>query len=210
MTDSPNPTVILGGGFTGLFTAIHLVRQNYEKPIVLIDRNSRFTFQPLLYEFLTEEMTAEQVCPHYEKLLSGKEIKFVRDTVEAIDLPEKNLCLASGLTYTYDHLVLALGSIVNYFGVEGARENALTFRNQADALALREHLRDCLQRASMTEDAEKRRALLTVALGWSVGCGISRNPGGSAAPLVCDTRRRSARNSHRTAGTDGRNSRGRY
>ena len=46
------PTLILGGGFTGLFTALHLSHQQYTTPTILIDREWNFIFKPLLYEFL--------------------------------------------------------------------------------------------------------------------------------------------------------------
>lgn len=107
MNQATNPTLILGGGFTGLFTALHLNRQNYERAIVLIDRQERFTFQPLLYEFFSEEMSATQVCPPYEELLSGTDVTFVRDTIEEINLEEQQVNLAFGLSYTYEYLVLA-------------------------------------------------------------------------------------------------------
>jgi demethylphylloquinone reductase len=42
------PTLILGGGFTGLFTALHLSHQHYQPSTILIDRDSRFIFKPLL------------------------------------------------------------------------------------------------------------------------------------------------------------------
>jgi NADH dehydrogenase len=59
------PTIILGGGFVGLFTALHLRQQNYSRPIILIEQRDRFTFKPLLYELLTGELHPEQVCPRY-------------------------------------------------------------------------------------------------------------------------------------------------
>jgi NADH dehydrogenase FAD-containing subunit len=46
------PNLILGVGFTGLFTALHLSHQHYRTPTIPIDRGSRFIFKPLLYEFL--------------------------------------------------------------------------------------------------------------------------------------------------------------
>jgi hypothetical protein len=33
------PTLILGGGFTGLFTALHLSHQHYKIPTILIDQD---------------------------------------------------------------------------------------------------------------------------------------------------------------------------
>jgi len=34
-------TVILGGGFTGLFTALHLSHQHYPRSVILIDQFAR-------------------------------------------------------------------------------------------------------------------------------------------------------------------------
>ncbi|WP_414582579.1 hypothetical protein [Scytonema sp. PCC 10023] len=53
MNDSTNPTLILGGGFTGLFTALHLRHQPCSVLTILIDKEERFIFKPLLYEFLS-------------------------------------------------------------------------------------------------------------------------------------------------------------
>jgi hypothetical protein len=50
IASEPLPTLILGGGFTGLFTALHLSRQHYTTPTILIDREWNFIFKPLLYD----------------------------------------------------------------------------------------------------------------------------------------------------------------
>ncbi len=170
MNDLTNPTLILGGGFTGLFTALHLRHQRCSVPTVLIDKEERFIFKPLLYEFLSSEMDANQVWPRYEELLHNSGITFVQDTIQAIDLQQRKVGLTSGLRYTYSHLVLALGSTTGYFNVEGAQENSLPFRTGTDAIALARHLRDCLQLASQTEDPQQRSTLLTVAV---IGAGPS-------------------------------------
>lgn len=164
MNQSTHPTVILGGGFTGLFTALHLCHQSYPRPVILIDQKERFIFKPLLYEFLSGEMNANQVWPRYEQLLDCSGVTFVQDTVETIDLQQQQIELTSGLRYAYSNLVLALGSAINYFDIEGAKENSLPFRTGKDAMALGQHLRYCLQCASQTEDPQQRRLLLTVAV----------------------------------------------
>lgn len=164
MSNSANRTLILGGGFTGLFTALHLAHQRYPWPITLIDRAERFIFKPLLYEFLSSEMDATQVWPRYEELLDNSGITFIQDAVQAIDLHQQQVELASGLRYAYSHLVLALGSTTNYFGINGAQENSLPFSTGENAVFLARHLRDCLQRASQLTDPQQRCPLLTVAV----------------------------------------------
>ena len=170
MSQIANSTIILGGGFTGLFTALNLSHNKYPKPITLIDRNDRFSFNPMMYEYLSGEMSDEQVYPRYLDLLEGSEVRFVQDTVTAIDLPQKCIKLASELNYTYDKLVLALGSVGSFFGIEGAKEHSFLFRTGEQAIALGRHLRECLQKATQTEDETQRRQLLTVAI---VGAGAS-------------------------------------
>lgn len=169
MTYSPEPTIILGGGFAGLFAALHLSHKNYPHPIILVDQQERFTFNPLLYEFLSGEMGEDQICPRYEELLAGSGVKFMQDTVARIDLRQRQVELAS-TTYTYSNLVLALGCTSCYLNVEGAQEYSLPFRTGTQAVTLAKKLRDCLENASKITDAEERRKLLTVAI---VGAGPS-------------------------------------
>ncbi|WP_017299544.1 NAD(P)/FAD-dependent oxidoreductase [Nodosilinea nodulosa] len=170
MAQDPRPTIILGGGFTGLFTALHLSRKDHPHPIYLIDQNDRFAFKPLLYELMSGEMQDEQVCPTYEALLRGRPINAIAGTVRDIDLKRRRVSLESGLHYDYGRLVLALGSVTSYFGIEGAREHSFAFRTQEDAIALTQHLHHCLQSAAQCDDAQARRALLTMAV---VGAGPS-------------------------------------
>lgn len=96
-----SPTLILGGGFTGLFTALHLSHQHYKTPTILIDQDWSFIFKPLLYEFLSGEMNMQFICPRYDDLLHNSGIEFIRDKIQAIDLKQRQVILASGLHYTY-------------------------------------------------------------------------------------------------------------
>lgn len=168
-TNDALPIVILGGGFGGLFTALHL-RDLHSCPIILIDQSWNFVFKPLLYELLSSEVKLELICPRYDALLHNSGITFVLGTVAAIDLDQKQVKLDSGLKYSYSHLVLALGSTTSYLGIPGAKEHTRSFRTAYDVFALGQHLRNRLQLATQTEDTEERRALLTVAI---VGAGAS-------------------------------------
>jgi NADH dehydrogenase len=164
MDESNLPTVMLGAGFTGLFAALHLCHHRYPQPIVLIDQAERFIFKPLLYELLSGEMTDTQVQPRYAELFECDSVTFVQGKVQSIDLHRRRVMLTSGLHYDYGNLILGLGSVTNFFGTQGAEDYAFPFRTGEDAIALRQHLRQCLQCASQTKDVARRQALLTVAI----------------------------------------------
>ncbi len=164
MANPTYQTVILGGGFTGLFTALHLSHEHYPRSVILIDRSERFCFKPLLYEYFSGEMEPDQVVPRYEDLLKHSGVIFVQDSVQSIDLHQRQVQLAGGDTYHYSNLVLGLGSTTGFFGVKGAEENALPFRTREDAIAIDRHLRDCLGRAVQLDDPAQRRSLLTTAV----------------------------------------------
>lgn len=173
MSNPVYQTVIIGGGFTGLFTALHLSHQHYprwrsaaafSRSLILIDENERFCFKPLLYEYFSGQMDNMQVLPRFEVLLEGSGVIFVKGRVESIDLQNRQVNLSSGDCYNYSNLVLAVGSVTGYFDVEGAKEAALPFWTQKDAIAIDRHLHKCLQAALDTPEEETRRQLLTVAV----------------------------------------------
>lgn len=155
-------TVIIGGGFAGLFTALNLAHGHYPRSVILIDKEESFCFKPLLYEYCSGEMDGDQVVPRFEELLKGSGVIFVQDAVQSIELHQREVKLTSGTNYNYSNLVLALGSVTGYFGVEGARENALPLRTQENAIAIDKQLRDCLQQAIQIDDEQQRQPLLTV------------------------------------------------
>lgn len=140
-----NRICILGGGFGGLYTALRLVKLNWkesEKPeIVLIDKNDRFLFSPLLYELLTGEMESWEIAPLYQDLLQNTGIRFYQGTVSGVFTDEKRVELLNGPEIPYDRLVLAMGGETPLTMVPGAISHARAFRTLADAYALEEQLR---------------------------------------------------------------------
>ncbi len=165
--EQPKRVVILGGGFAGVYTAMHLEnhlknRNDYE--IILVNRENYFVFQPMLAEIISGSIGILDTVSPLRRLLPKTKL-YVRD-VESIDLVKKQITLSQGFrprpyTLTYDHLVLALGSVTDFRGMPGLHEHALPFKNLADALYLRNHLIHVLEEAAIEPDAELRRQLLT-------------------------------------------------
>ncbi|MGL5806425.1 MAG: NAD(P)/FAD-dependent oxidoreductase, partial [Xenococcaceae cyanobacterium] len=125
MIDRPMRICILGGGFGGLYTALRLSQlpwENSQSPeIVLIDKNDRFLFSPLLYELITGEMQTWEIAPPFEELLADTGILFERASVTKIDIESKLIQLDNTSELTYDKLVISMGGKTPLDIVPGAR-----------------------------------------------------------------------------------------
>src|SRR5829696_7021971 len=115
--------VILGGGFGGVFTALEIAGS---ADVTLISDADHFLFSPMLYEYLSGEVEAWHIAPRYDELLD-ENVTLVTSAVTEIDLTAQSVSLANQRTLNYDVLVLALGGITNYVGVEGAEQYSLPF-----------------------------------------------------------------------------------
>jgi NADH dehydrogenase len=79
----------------------------------------------------------------------------------------------------YDALILAVGGVTNYAGVEGAEQHALSFRSIADADALRNLMIDTLDAIPPDAPADEARRAATFAVvgGGASGCELSTKMG---------------------------------
>lgn len=158
--------VILGGGFGGLFTALELAGAGN---VTLVDENDHFLFKPMLYEYLSGEVEAWHIAPSFSELLD--DVRLVRGAVTSIDLQAGSVTVTGRQTpITYDVLVMALGATTNYWGVEGAAEFTMPFREIDDATRLRRRMTDTLDHIQPDAAPQDSREALTFAV---VGGGAS-------------------------------------
>jgi len=159
--------VILGGGFGGLYSALHFEKTIALDPtieVTLVSRENFVLFTPMLHEVAAGDMDlSDIVCPLRQML---KHVRFLQADVDGIDLDARQVSLAYGVhgerrALTYDHLVIALGSESNFFELPGVGERALTMKSLQDAFILRNQALGMLEIASLTDDASARRAMLT-------------------------------------------------
>jgi NADH dehydrogenase len=87
----------------------------------------------------------------------------------------------------YDHLVVACGNVTNLNVVPGMADHAFPLKTVGDAVALRSHIMEQMERAEVSDNAERRRWNLTFIV---VGGGFS---GVEAAGEINDLVRDSAR-----------------
>jgi NADH:quinone reductase (non-electrogenic) len=138
--------VILGGGFGGVGTAVHLRGAGVD--VTLVDRNDYHTFQPLLYQVATDLLEASAVGhPLRDLFHEHPHVTVHAGDVTGIDLDGRRITFARRDPMTYDYLVIALGAQVTYFGVEGAAEHAFPLYTLADAVRLRAHILDTWEEA---------------------------------------------------------------
>jgi NADH dehydrogenase len=158
--------VIVGGGFAGVTTAQHLERLfsgDESVRITLIGNTNHFLFTPMLSEVTAGGIEAQHIITPLRAFFRRAQV--TRGEVQAIDFGKRQVKLAtdgeSSLAIPFDHLVLALGSATNFFGLTGVEGQAFTFKSLEDAILLRNHVIEMLERADAEPDSDKRKALVT-------------------------------------------------
>jgi len=164
--------VVLGGGFGGLFTALYLAGSG---EITLVSDEDHFLFTPMLYEYLSGEVEAWHIAPRYDELLEGS-VRFVRGRIAGIDLAAQSVSLEnSNEKLNYDVLVIGLGGVTNYVGVDGAKEYSLPFRKLDHADNLRRRMVTALDRIApdLAPQDVRREVTFAIVGGGASGCELS-------------------------------------
>ncbi len=158
--------VILGGGFGGVYAALEFEKalaRDGSLQVTLINRENFLLFTPMLHEVAASDVDMTHIVNPIRKLL--RRVQFVEGEVESIDLPGRRVAVAHGgeghrHEFEYDHLILALGSVTNFYNLPGVEPRALTMKSLGDAIALRNHLIECLEEAD-PECCRVKQPLLT-------------------------------------------------
>ncbi|HEU4388768.1 MAG TPA: FAD-dependent oxidoreductase [Blastocatellia bacterium] len=160
--------VILGGGFGGVYTAMHLERalgRRDDFEIVLVNKENYFVFQPMLAEVVSGSIGLLDTVSPIRRMLPRTDLH-VRE-IESIDIEKRTVSTTPGFNphpsvIEYDHLVLALGNVTDFRGLRGLPEHAIPFKNLSDALYIRNHVIHVLEEAAIEHRCiELRRQLLT-------------------------------------------------
>ena len=138
--NATNSVVVVGGGFGGLFSALTIRERLPERPVVVLEPHSNFVFQPHLYELLSGEMQSWEVAPRYRDLLSSRQMVWLQERVNRIDLDAGYLTTDKGSRLEWGDLILATGTEPNDFGIPGVSQHAQGFHNLNDVATLRERI----------------------------------------------------------------------
>jgi NADH:ubiquinone reductase (H+-translocating) len=141
--DAPR-VIVVGAGFAGLAAVAELRRVGAQ--VLLIDRNSYSTFQPLLYQVATGGLNPGDVAYPLRTFARKKAAKFRPGELAGIDPAARRVTLTDGTVLGYDYLVLGTGVSAAFYGVTGAAENTFGLYTRRDAVALRDHIMARLER----------------------------------------------------------------
>ncbi|HAQ26554.1 MAG TPA: FAD-dependent oxidoreductase, partial [Pseudomonas sp.] len=140
--------VIVGGGAGGLELATRLgntLGKRGKARVILIDANLTHIWKPLLHEVAAGSLNSSADELNYVAQAKWNHFEFQMGRMNGLDREHKRVHLAASLdeqgnelvparSLDYDTLVIAVGSITNDFGTQGAAEHCICLdtRKQAE------------------------------------------------------------------------------
>lgn len=164
-TGTPQRVLIVGGGYVGLYTALRLGQklQRGEAVVTVVDPRSYMTYQPFLPEAGAGSIQPRHTVVPLRQTLPDAEI--VTGSVSKVEHARKVATIVplEGEAYElpYDVLVMAVGAVPRVLPIPGLAEWAIGFKNVEEAIALRNHVLECLDIAETATDPEIRERNLT-------------------------------------------------
>lgn len=142
--------VIVGGGFSGVRTALNLAN-NSDFEVVLVSKQPYFEYHSALYRSATGRSPREVAVSLTDFFSRDENIEVVNDEIIHIDAKKKTVAGLRQTPYHYDVLVMAIGSVTQYFGIKGLPEFSYGVNTLKEALELKRFLHDDLLKKRHTE-----------------------------------------------------------
>ncbi|MBL8192835.1 MAG: NAD(P)/FAD-dependent oxidoreductase, partial [Blastocatellia bacterium] len=170
--------VILGSGFGGLYAALEFEKalaSRSDIEVTLVNRENFIVFTPMLHEVAASELDITHAVTPIRKLL--KRVNFFNGEVDYINLAAKRVTVSHGSEphphiLNYDYLVVALGSITNFYNLPGLEKHGLTMKTLGDAIHLRNHLIKNLEEADFECCPFVREPLLNIVVAGGGFAGV--------------------------------------
>jgi len=128
--DFPNRVLVVGGGFAGYKAAetlCKLTRGRDDVGVMVVSRENYFTFWPMLAGVISSDVQTHNVAQPLRRALIRLGASFRRAALDDVD-PERQIVVAEGREFPYEHLVLALGAEPAYFGIPGVEEHCISIK----------------------------------------------------------------------------------
>ncbi len=156
ISDLPR-VVVIGAGFGG----INFIKKIRNKPvqIILIDKNNFHQFQPLLYQVAIAGLEPDSIVTPIRKLFHGYN-NFNFRMAEVIEIDHSNNKVITNIGWVqYDYLVIATGSVSNYYGLDNIEHSSVGLKDIRDSLDIRSWVLQNLEKAVITCDDIEKDAL---------------------------------------------------
>src|SRR5580658_2546371 len=156
--------VIAGGGFGGFYAARALERvlPAQSARVTLVNDANFMLYTPLLPGAAGATLDPRHVVVPLRSELRRTEL--VIGSVTGADSATGTLAVeridGEQLTLSYDHLIVALGSVSRTLPIPGLAQHAIGLKSLSDATALRNQVLRCLDIAESLEDPELRSEYL--------------------------------------------------
>ncbi|MFF0745589.1 NAD(P)/FAD-dependent oxidoreductase [Streptomyces sp. NPDC004111] len=171
---NPVRILVVGGGYVGMYTALHLQRRLKRQlaeggaEITVVTPDPYMTYQPFLPEAAAGSISPRHVVVPLRRVLPR--CRVVIGEADTIDHTERTVTVTTLATaeegngpvrMPYDELVLAPGSVSRTLPVPGLAEHGIGFKTVEEAIGLRNHVIEQMDIASSTRDPAVRDAALT-------------------------------------------------
>lgn len=150
--------LILGGGFAGI-TALKQLQKSFDNnpdiEISLVSDDNFFLFTPMLPEVASGMLHPSDISTPIRNL--SKTAQFYNAKITEIDLEKNNVQIKrifdqKSIILEYDYLIMALGSVDNFFGNKNMEKYSFTIKTLEDALAIRNHVISMLESADYEDN----------------------------------------------------------
>lgn len=154
--------VVVGGGFGGINTVRAINSKHFQ--VVLFDMHNYHTFQPLLYQVASAALQPDAIAGPLRKIFNGKHDVHVRMLkITAIKPAENMVCTEAG-ELAYDYLVIATGSVNNFFGNDAMQKLSLPVKTINGCLNIRSHLLQLFEWANLVTNKEIQEKMLDIVI----------------------------------------------
>src|ERR671916_2685369 len=163
-----NKVLVLGGGFGGYTAAkdlCDLIMHREDVGVLVLAKNNFFTFWPMVPGIVSSDIDARNVAQPLRRALITAGASFRRAEGKKLDLERKVVAADGGIEFPYDHVVISLGGLPNFFGIPGVEEHSLTMRGVEDAERIRNRVIERFEEVSLIRGEVPESKLTFVVIG---------------------------------------------
>src|SRR3989338_10675433 len=174
--------IVVGGGFGGVRAALDLSRHKYDLKIILIDKNGYHSYPADYYKLLLPSADHKEhfgpakfrlmfssVSIPFPEIFEGFEnVELLTDEVAGFNVGQNTVNLSFGETIKYDWLIIAAGSVTNFYDIPGLKSRALEFKTTADSLNVRNAVDEVFERKGKKDPVN-----IVVGGGGCTGCEVA-------------------------------------